>query len=104
MKRLFRPFFLFFALAMIAGTPLAARAAEESEQLTLNAPVLTHLWGVPVTNSMLVTFIVAAVIIVFAQFATRNMKEIPEGAQNFAEWLVEGLYNFLEGIVGNQLV
>ncbi len=57
-----------------------------------------------VTSSMLVTWIVAAGIIVFAQIATRNMKEVPEGAQNFAEWLVEGLVQFLEGIIGHQLV
>jgi F-type H+-transporting ATPase subunit a len=48
--------------------------------------------------------VVAIAIIVFAQVATRNMKEVPEGAQNFAEWLVEGLYNLLEGIIGRQLV
>ena len=28
------------------------------------------------------------------------MKQVPDGAQNFLEWLVEGLYEFLEGIIG----
>jgi F-type H+-transporting ATPase subunit a len=32
------------------------------------------------------------------------MKEVPEGAQNFWELLVEGLYNFLEEILGAELV
>ena len=31
------------------------------------------------------------------------MKQVPEGAQNFLEWLVEGLYGFLEGLLGAQL-
>jgi F-type H+-transporting ATPase subunit a len=53
---------------------------------------------------MLVTWIVAAGLIVFAQVATRNMKRIPAGAQNFWEWLVESLSNFLEGIIGRHLV
>src|SRR5438445_11495388 len=53
---------------------------------------------------MLVTWVVALAVIIFAQVATRNMKPVPEGAQNFWEWLVEGLYNFLEGIVGPDLV
>jgi len=57
-----------------------------------------------VTNSMLVTWIVAVGIIVFAQVATRDMQEVPEGSQNFVEWLVEGLYNFLESIIGHHLV
>ena len=57
-----------------------------------------------VTNSMIMTWIVAIVIIVFAQFATRKIQSVPSGAQNFWEFLVEGLYGFLEGIVGSQLV
>jgi len=36
--------------------------------------------------------------------ATRKMKEVPDGAQNFLEWLVEGLYSFLESIIGAHLV
>jgi len=32
------------------------------------------------------------------------MKEVPDGAQNFWEWMVESLHNFLEGIIGPQLV
>lgn len=57
-----------------------------------------------VTNSMVVTWIVAIGLIVFAQVATRRMKEVPDGAQNFWEWMVESLHNFLEGIIGHHLV
>ena len=32
------------------------------------------------------------------------MKPVPDGIQNFWEWLVEGLYTFLEGIIGSHLV
>ena len=32
------------------------------------------------------------------------MKQVPGGAQNFLEWLVEGLYGLLEGIIGPHLV
>jgi F-type H+-transporting ATPase subunit a len=52
---------------------------------------------------MVVTWIVAIGLIVFAQVATRHMKEVPDGAQNFLEWLVESLYNFLEGLLGSHL-
>ncbi len=57
-----------------------------------------------ITNSMLVTWIVALALIVFSRYATRRIQEVPSGAQNFWEWLVEGLYEFLEGIVGSELV
>jgi F-type H+-transporting ATPase subunit a len=105
MKRLCRLFLLLAALAMTMGVPIAARAAEtQDESLPLKAPVLVHLGPLPITSSMVVTWVVAIGIIAFAQYATRDMKEVPEGAQNFCEWLVEGLYNLLEGVIGHQLV
>ena len=53
---------------------------------------------------MLVTWLVALALIVFARFATRTIQEVPSGAQNFWEGLVESLYEFLEGIIGQDLV
>ncbi|HWE26127.1 MAG TPA: F0F1 ATP synthase subunit A [Myxococcales bacterium] len=53
---------------------------------------------------MVVTWIVAVGLIVFAQLATRNMKQVPSGAQNLLEWLVAGLDGFLEGVIGRRLV
>jgi F-type H+-transporting ATPase subunit a len=55
------------------------------------------------SNSMLLTWIVGILIIVFAQMAMRRVQQIPSGAQNFWEWLVESLRNFLEGVIGRQL-
>src|SRR5205809_1645323 len=57
-----------------------------------------------ITNSMLVTWIVALALILFARIATRKMQEVPSGAQNFWEWLVQSLYEFLENIIGRDLV
>ena len=81
----------------------AAAHAEHSDGLPAAAP---HIQVGPfsVTNSMIMTWIVALGIIVFAQIATRNIKAVPQGAQNFWEWLVEGLYGFLEDIIGHDLV
>ena len=77
---------------------------DEHHTLPLKAVELFHIGKFTVTNSMLVTWIVAALIILFAQMATRNIKPIPSGAQNFWEWLVEGLYDFLGGVIGSDLV
>jgi F-type H+-transporting ATPase subunit a len=93
------------------GEPAAAHgqtAAGEEHGLPQHAVevarVNTPLGAFPITNSMIVTWLVAIGLIVFAQVATRNMKEIPQGAQNFWEWMVESLHNFLEGIIGHHLV
>jgi len=82
----------------------ASAAAEEEHGLPQAAVEIARPFGFPITNSMVVSWIVALGLIIFAQFATRNMKQVPEGAQNFLEWLVEGLYSFLEGILGPHLV
>lgn len=69
-----------------------------------SAETIFHIGSFPLTNSMLVTWIVAVGLIVFAQMATRNIQAVPSGLQNFWEFLVESLYNFIESIVGAELV
>lgn len=81
----------------------AEHAHGEHHGLPQNAVKLPAGGGF-ITNSMVVTWIVALAIILFARIATSNMKAVPDGAQNFWEWLVESLYDFLEGIVGSDLV
>jgi F-type H+-transporting ATPase subunit a len=72
--------------------------------LSQKAVEIARPFGFPITNSMLVTWIVALGLIVFAQVATRRMTQVPGGAQNFLEWLVESLYGLLESIIGRHLV
>jgi F-type H+-transporting ATPase subunit a len=79
-------------------------AAHSEHGLPAKAVEIGNLFGLPITNSILVTWIVAAILICFAQMATRNMRPVPTGAQNFWEWLVESLYEFLESIIGHELV
>jgi F-type H+-transporting ATPase subunit a len=105
------------AWVFLAGVPMiglsaavhdaAAVAHGDAHHEHVLPPHAVELWrplGFPITNSMFVTWIVAGSLIVFAQIATRRMKEVPSGAQNFWEWLVESLYSFLEGIIGHDLV
>jgi len=91
------------ATATFAAEPSSAEGQHEPA-LSLKAIPLVQIGKFAITNSMLVTWIVATGIIVFAQIATRNIKPIPSGIQNFWEWLVEGLHNFLESIIGRELV
>jgi F-type H+-transporting ATPase subunit a len=71
--------------------------------LSQSAVEVARPFGLPITNSMVMTWIVAIALIVYAYAATRNMKQVPEGSQNFLEWLVESLYGFLEGLLGAHL-
>jgi F-type H+-transporting ATPase subunit a len=84
---------------------ICLRILESAEHgLSQKAVEIAQPFGFPITNSMVVTWIVALGLIVFAQFATRNMSQVPTGAQNFLEWLVESLYGLLESIIGAHLV
>jgi len=95
-----RPFVMSVVAALCAAGTVSA---QEHHQLSQKAVEIAHPFGFPVTNSMVVTWFVALGLIVFAQLATRNMKPVPEGAQNFLEWLVESLFGFLEGLLGTPL-
>ncbi len=88
----------FFALDAVAF------AAPEEHGLSQKAVEIARPFGFPITNSMVVMWVVAVGLILFAQVATRTMKEVPEGSQNFLEFLIEALYRFLEGIIGRHLV
>jgi F-type H+-transporting ATPase subunit a len=88
---------------LIGAANLFAANPEAERGLSQQANQIARPLGFPITNSMVVTWIVAVVLIVFARVATRNMKSVPDGAQNFLEWLIGGLYAFLEGIIGPHL-
>jgi F-type H+-transporting ATPase subunit a len=75
----------------------------EEHGLSAKAVEIASPLNFRITNSMIVSWIVALGLIAFAQVATRDMKQVPGSAQNFLEWLVEGLYKFMVGIIGPHL-
>jgi len=81
----------------------AASAAEPVHELSEKAVEIARPFGFPITNSMVVTWVVAIGLIVFVRRATRSMNQVPSGAQNLIEWLVEALYNLLESVIGPHL-
>ena len=77
------------AAILLAAAGPDIHAAEHG--LPEKAVEIARPFGFPITNSMVVTWIVAIGLIVFAQIATRKMTEVPGSAQNFLEWLVQSL-------------
>ena len=80
-----------------------AHAAGAHHGLPPAAPVF-EIGPLQFTSSMVITWIVALGLIAFAQIATKNIQMVPSGLQNFAEWLVEGMYDFFTEILGKELV
>ncbi len=82
----------------------AGHGGEEHHTLPLKPAELLHIGPFTITNSMMVTWFVGVGIILLAQLATRKIKPVPTGLQNFWEWMVESLHNFLESMIGRDLV
>jgi F-type H+-transporting ATPase subunit a len=85
----------------LANEPPKAKAEEHG--LSPKAVEIARPFNFPITNSMVVSWVVALGLIVFAQVATREMKQVPGSTQNFLEWLIEGLYKFIVGVIGPHL-
>lgn len=78
----------------------ASTASQEDSGVQAAAPAVLHVWGLPVTNSMICTWVVAAFILVVVRIGTwNNIKEVPSGLQNVIEAMVEGW----EGLIGDIL-
>jgi F-type H+-transporting ATPase subunit a len=90
--------------AATAKSAPAASAEPAEHGPSQKAVEIARPFGFPITNSMAVSWVVAVVMIMFARVATRDMKRVPSGAQNLLEWLIGGLYDFLERIIGPRLV
>lgn len=70
--------------------------------IALAAEKIAHIGPIPITNSLITTWIVMAIIIAFAYFAGKNIKKIPSGLQNFAEMIVEALYDTVESLAAEK--
>lgn len=90
----------FFAMALPS---LAAEGQPFHDHLPTAAEEIFKIGPFVITNSMIMVWLVAIFLIVVAQLATRKLAVVPKGFQNFIEFIVESLLNFLGGIMGHDL-
>jgi F-type H+-transporting ATPase subunit a len=68
----------------------------------LPAPVLFHIGGWGVTNSMIGTWITVVFLVVISLVVTRRMKLVPNRLQGLFESLLGWIYDFVVGISGEE--
>lgn len=73
-------------------------------EISLAAEKIGSILGFPITNSLLMTWIVVILLAVLAFFAGRNPKIVPQGVQNFFEVIVEFLLNLTDEIIDNKKI
>jgi F-type H+-transporting ATPase subunit a len=71
--------------------------------ISIAAEKIGEIFGFPITNSLLTTWVVMAILTVFSIFATRNMSLVPSNLQLITETLIGGLYDFFEKVVGKYI-
>lgn len=72
-------------------------------EIHLAPKTLFKLFGVlPITDTIVMMWIVMAILIVLALIFRKTMKEKPTGFQNFVEWALGGMYDFMESIGGKE--
>ncbi len=84
--------------ADVAATGTVTPVAEEG--LTKYPVDLYDFHGFEISNSLISEVIVTLIIIGVIHFAMRSPKLVPTGMQNFVEWIVESMQNFLELLMG----
>lgn len=57
---------------------------------------------VNVTNTMITSWLVVALIVIVIFFATRRRELVPSGVQNFLEAVIEGFYNLVVNVAGEK--
>jgi F-type H+-transporting ATPase subunit a len=75
-----------------------------SEGVKPSATDLFDIAGVPISNSILTTWIIAALIIIGVRLAVGTPKLIPGKGQAVVEGMAQGLRDALEPIVGKQMI
>lgn len=69
---------------------------------SLPSHTVFELFGFHVTNSILAAWISMVVLVVLSVAATRRMKIVPAGVQNFLEMVLGWLYNFCKEVAGEK--
>jgi F-type H+-transporting ATPase subunit a len=73
-----------------------------SLNISISAEPIAHFYGLTITNSLFTTWVVSALLIIFAYFFHRQLKYKgkPGRLQSAVEMVMEGLIGVIEGIAG----
>ena len=81
-----------------------ALAAGQGAPVSPSPYLLTSVFGLPITNSMVTSWVFSLIIIVGIRLAVRRPQLIPTGGQAVVESLVEGIRDLIEPIVGKHML
>lgn len=71
-------------------------------EISLAAEKIFEIFGFPVTNTLLMSWIAMLVLIIFSAMALRKVRAIPRGVQNFVEAVIEFLLDLIDSVTHNR--
>jgi len=85
-----------------SATETSETNGEVSHEVTLFAEPVFHIGSFPVTNSLINSWVVVFIIVLFAFALKKRIKRIPTGLQNAFEIIVEGALNLADSVTGDR--
>jgi F-type H+-transporting ATPase subunit a len=78
--------------------------ADAGLHISISAEELFKIGGLSITNSILSSLIISAILIIFAIIVRSKLTNTshPTGWQNFAEWIIESLYNLVHSVTNDE--
>lgn len=70
--------------------------------ISISAETLFHLGSFPVTNSMLISWLVIVLLCVSAYAVSRNLSLVPKGLQSVVEVVIQFLLDLVNSVMGNK--
>ena len=70
--------------------------------VSITPEIVTHIFGIPVTNTLIASLLTTVVLVVIVYFATRKVNEIPRGLQNLFEMIIESLFKMIDSVTGDR--
>ncbi len=88
--------------SMFPGISLPSWLSVPQPHPELPAEVVFHLFGFPITNSVIAAWFTIVVLVGFSYAVTRRFKLIPGRLQMVFEFLIGWLYNFCQSVAGEE--
>lgn len=75
----------------------------EFHEISMGAEKLFYLGPFPITNTILTTWIVMALLVTLALVVRKRLSLIPGALQSVAEIVIETVYNLVKGVTGEKV-
>lgn len=86
---------------MATGNP-TSETKEASHEITLYAEPIGHVGNIPITNSLLTSWVAVLIIIILALLVRKSLKSVPGKLQNLFEIVIEGALDLTDQVTGNR--